>query len=224
MKTVVVIGSGNVAEALAGAIAASPYGLAQLYARNRDRGERIARSYGCPFASDPQELAPADIYLIAVSDRNRGVFYPLQTFTAGRHISLGDVPLLVEGSDPQTTRTLLRLARALSSNARQASSEERAKLHLAAVFASNFSNHMYAIAQQLLDRYGLPADLLKPLMRETAAKALESASAADVQTGPARRGDMLTQKRHLDILDDCPELQNIYENISRHIWEISKKT
>ena len=118
MKTVVVIGSGNVAEALAGAIAASPYGLAQLYARNRDRGERIARSYGCPFASDPQELAPADIYLIAVSDRavgeaaealdfgravvahtagsvpldglpgkirNRGVFYPLQTFTAGRH-------------------------------------------------------------------------------------------------------------------------------------------
>ena len=140
MKTVVVIGSGNVAEALAGAIAASPYGLAQLYARNRDRGERIARSYGCPFASDPQELAPADIYLIAVNDRavgevaealdfgravvahtagsvpldglpgeirNRGVFYPLQTFTAGRHISLGDVPLLVEGSDPQTTRTLL---------------------------------------------------------------------------------------------------------------------
>ena len=122
MKTVVVIGSGNVAEALAGAIAASPYGLAQLYARNRDRGERIARSYGCPFASDPQELAPADIHLIAVSDRavgevaealdfgravvahtagsvpldglpgkirNRGVFYPLQTFTAGRHISLG---------------------------------------------------------------------------------------------------------------------------------------
>ena len=120
MKTVVVIGSGNVAEALAGAIAASPYGLAQLYARNRDRGERIARSYGCPFASDPQELAPADIHLIAVSDRavgevaealdfgravvahtagsvpldglpgkirNRGVFYPLQTFTAGRHIS-----------------------------------------------------------------------------------------------------------------------------------------
>ena len=72
MKTVVVIGSGNVAEALAGAIAASPYGLAQLYARNRDRGERIARSYGCPFASDPQELAPADIYLIAVSDRAVG--------------------------------------------------------------------------------------------------------------------------------------------------------
>ena len=156
--------------------------------------------------------------------RNRGVFYPLQTFTAGRHISLGDVPLLVEGSDPQTTRTLLRLARALSSNARQASSEERAKLHLAAVFASNFSNHMYAIAQQLLDRYGLPADLLKPLMRETAAKALESVSAADAQTGPARRGDMPTQKRHLDLLDGYPELQNIYENISRHIWEISRKT
>lgn len=56
MKTVVVIGSGNVAEALAGAIAASPYGLAQLYARNRDRGERIARSYGCPFASDPPRV------------------------------------------------------------------------------------------------------------------------------------------------------------------------
>ena len=217
MKTVVVIGSGNVAEALAGAIAASPYGLAQLYARNRDRGERIARSYGCPFASVPLDGLPGKI-------RNRGVFYPLQTFTAGRHISLGDVPLLVEGSDPQTTRTLLRMARALSSRARQASSEERARLHLAAVFASNFSNHMYAIAQQLLDRYGLPADLLKPLMRETAAKALESVSAADAQTGPARRGDMPTQKRHLDMLDGYPELQNIYENISRHIWETSRKT
>lgn len=217
MKTVVVIGSGNVAEALAGAIAASPYGLAQLYARNRDRVNGSPARTAVRSPAIRKSWAPADIYLIAVSDRavgeaaealdfgravvahtagsvpldglpgkirNRGVFYPLQTFTAGRHISLGDVPLLVEGSDPQTTRTLLRLARALSSNARQASSEERAKLHLAAVFASNFSNHMYAIAQQLLDRYGLPADLLKPLMRETAAKALESASAADVQTGP----------------------------------------
>ena len=94
MNTVVVIGSGNVAEALAGAIAASPYGLAQLYARNRDRGERIARSYGCPFASDPQELAPADIHLIAVSDRAVGEVAEALDF--GRAVvahTAGSVPL-----------------------------------------------------------------------------------------------------------------------------------
>ena len=257
MKTVVVIGSGNVAEALAGAIAASPYGLAQLYARNRDRGERIARSYGCPFASDPQELAPADIHLIAVSDRavaeaaaslpipagavvahtagsvplealpgqpvRRAVFYPLQTFTKGREVDFSQIPVFLETDDEALRPELEAFARRLSRTVIWADSACRAKAHLAAVFACNFVNHMYAVAERIAGSAGLPFDVLKPLIAQTAAKALDAASPADVQTGPAVRNDTGTRARHCALLDDDLQLKNIYSIISNSIWETSKK-
>jgi len=135
VKRVVIIGSGNVAEALAKAIGASRYELVQIYARNRERGQAIARAVRCACADDPKRIAEADIYLMAVSDRavpklsesfdfgdavvahtagsvalgelaprirNKGVFYPLQTFTAGRSLELSDVPLFIEGNNDFT--------------------------------------------------------------------------------------------------------------------------
>lgn len=258
MKRVVLIGSGNVAEALAPALADTPYALVQVFGRNPGRTQAIARLAGCPWTTDPDELAPADIYLMSVSDRaigelstrldfpaqavvahtagsvpleelaprigHRGVLYPLQTFSSGRAADFRTIPLFVCGDTPQTEQTLAALARSLSGEVRNCTPEQLRQMHLAAVFACNFSNHMYAVAQRLLGRQGIPGEVLRPLIAETTAKALENPRAADVQTGPARRGDQATQQRHLRMLDGEPTLQQIYQNISTDIWETSKKT
>ncbi|MFQ9503588.1 MAG: Rossmann-like and DUF2520 domain-containing protein [Alistipes indistinctus] len=154
---------------------------------------------------------------------HRGVFYPLQTFTAGRRIDFRQVPLLIEGEHPDTAAALRLLASELSDSVYEVSEQQRAQLHLAAVFACNFTNHMYAIAQELLAEKGLPPQLIGPLISETAAKALGSPSAAAVQTGPARRGDRQTQQKHLGLLEGHPQLQELYQKISTEIWETSKK-
>jgi len=82
---------------------------------------------------------------------------------------------------------------------------------------------MFALGENLLEEYGLSAEWIKPLMRETADKALHASSAATVQTGPARRNDLVTQKKHLELLQDRPQMQQLYKMISQSIWETSKK-
>lgn len=155
---------------------------------------------------------------------NRGVFYPLQTFTAGVPVDLRQVPLLIEGSTKKAEKELRELASALSEYVYITTSQQRLALHAAAVFASNFTNHMYASAQGILAEHGLPAGLLKPLIAETARKAAEAADAADVQTGPAARGDRKTVDKHLELLRNDKRLQELYKLISSNIWETSKKT
>ena len=256
MKRVVVIGSGNVAEILAGAIAASEYVPVQIFARNRERGEYIAGKVGCGWTDDPKSLAEADIYLISVSDtavgpiartldfggsvvahtagsvsidelsgcsEHTGVFYPLQSFTAGRSLDLHGVPFFIEGSSDRAVESLRDLGDALSGRVIEIRSEERKRLHLAAVFVSNFANHMFALGENLLEEYGLSAEWIKPLMRETADKALQASSATTVQTAPARRNDLETQRKHLELLQDWPRMQQLYKMISQSIWETSKK-
>ena len=248
MKRICLIGSGNVAEAFAVALGglhpAGRFRLGQIYARNRARGAKLARMAGCDHTDDPvsdtQIGAIAEnldfgnaivahtagsVSLNVLPDRlsHRGVFYPLQTFTAGRRIDFRQVPLLIEGEHPDTAAALRLLASELSDSVYEVSEQQRAQLHLAAVFACNFTNHMYAIAQELLAEKGLPPQLIGPLISETAAKALGSPSAAAVQTGPARRGDRQTQQKHLGLLEGHPQLQELYQKISTEIWETSKK-
>lgn len=255
LNRVVIIGSGNVAEALARAVAGCGLQLVQLWARNEARAQEIAGAVGCPWACRPEELAEADVYLIAVSDRavaevaaalpipcgavvahtagsvplealpvkfaRRAVFYPLQTFTRGRRIEWLEVPIFLETSTPELLDELEAFARRLSRQVFVADSGRRAQLHLAAVFVSNFVNHMYVVGERVMKGAGLDFELLKPLIAETTAKALAAASPAAVQTGPAVRGDLPTQQRHTAMLDD--ELKAIYNSISRSIWETSRK-
>ena len=256
MNNVVVIGSGNVAESLARAVAESGMRLVQLWARNEARAAEIAALADCGWSSRPGELAPADLYLVAVSDRavaevaaalpipenavvahtagsvplealpakyaRRAVFYPLQTFTQGRRVDWAEIPLFIEASTPALQAELEAFAGRLSRRVLRADSALRARLHLAAVFACNFANHMYALGERLMGDAGLDFDLLKPLIAETTAKALGAPSPAAVQTGPAVRGDMPTQERHAAMLDDGL-LQTIYRSISQNIWETSRK-
>ena len=94
--------------------------------------------------------------------------------------------------------------------------EQRALLHVAAVFANNFANRCFAIAEKILDEKNLPFELLHPLMEETLAKALQD-SPERMQTGPAIRGDEETVRRHLNLLSVHPEWQEIYREISENI-------
>lgn len=256
LKRVVIVGSGNVAEALARALPASGAELCQVFARNRERGPRVAALGSTTWTADPDRLAEADLYLIAVSDRavgevaaslrlpdgavaahtagsvpldaleafpRRAVIYPLQTFTAGRAVDFARVPLFLEASDKGTYQAVERFARRLSSQLYPADSKRRGILHLAGVLACNFVNALYAAGERTLAREGLPFEALRPLIAETAAKALAAPSPAAVQTGPAVRGDLPTLERHRALLAEEPLLLEIYNLMSRYIWETSRK-
>ena len=147
---------------------------------------------------------------------NHGVFYPLQTFSKNKSLLFEGIPLLVEGSSPGVEKSLLELGEKISGNVHLVHSQGRRTLHLAAVFACNFSNYLYSVASDLLKEQGLSFDLLKPLIRETAMK-LESQSPAEAQTGPAARGDMNIIARHLEMLSGKPQLEEIYKILSQEI-------
>ncbi|NOX85396.1 MAG: DUF2520 domain-containing protein [Chlorobi bacterium] len=148
--------------------------------------------------------------------RNYGVFYPLQTFTLGQHVNLEEVPFLVEGNTPEVTKTLQELASKLSHSVHNITSGQRKYFHLAAVFVSNFSNHLYSVAWELLEEQDLDFDFLKPLIRQTAAK-IDTMPPLDAQTGPARRDDRKALDEHLKMLENHPELKELYKLISGQI-------
>jgi predicted short-subunit dehydrogenase-like oxidoreductase (DUF2520 family) len=145
-----------------------------------------------------------------------GVFYPYQTFTAGREINLMEVPFCIEGNTPETTQSLKQLAFALSNTVFEVNSPQRLQLHLAAVFANNFVNYFYDIAHNLLTNSGLTFDILKPLLAETLNKAIEIGPHF-AQTGPARRGDFNVIKRHCELLNN-PDLEKLYSFVSQNIY------
>ncbi len=145
-----------------------------------------------------------------------GVLYPLQTFSRERNIRLNEVPFFLETATDEDAKILLRTASAISSRVIFLPSDKRKYLHLAAVFACNFTNHMYAQAEQLLEAQGIPSDVLLPLIDETAAK-IHSLPPAQAQTGPAVRNDRSVIDAHLAMLDD-PALRALYEQISNSIY------
>lgn len=147
-----------------------------------------------------------------------GVFYPLQTFSKHKKVEFRDIPVLVEGDDKPTEKTLTAMAKAISKNVRKCSSADRQAIHVAAVFASNFTNHMLRIAKELLAERKLSLELLRPLIAETINKSLQ-VGPEEAQTGPARRGDMATLDKHLAYLDDDEQVAEIYRVVSQHILD-----
>jgi predicted short-subunit dehydrogenase-like oxidoreductase (DUF2520 family) len=151
---------------------------------------------------------------------NTGVLYPLQTFSRKRDMDLQEVPFLIEACNPESEDLLLGLAGKLSHRVGLADSGQRQALHIAAVFACNFTNRMYDIARRILEEYGLDFSLLVPLIRETAKKATEIGPAGS-QTGPAYRRDMKIIEKHLDILARHPGILEIYRDITNNILDES---
>lgn len=145
-----------------------------------------------------------------------GVLYPLQTFSKYKAVDFKQVPLFIEASSAESEIQLTHLASVLSERVYRASSDQRRQLHLAAVFACNFVNHMYSIANDLVQASGLPFEVLRPLIAETASK-ISVLSPREAQTGPALRKDSSVMVKHLDLLKEFPDYQQIYALISRSI-------
>jgi len=145
-----------------------------------------------------------------------GVLYPLQTFSIAKALDFSQVPLCVEAVNTFELKCLKDLARELSTNVYESNSEQRRSLHLAAVFASNFSNHLYHLSNLILNEQGLDFDMLKPLIMETAAK-VQQEIPLSVQTGPAVRQDEQTIQRHMAMLQSKPQLSEIYKILSDSI-------
>lgn len=149
-----------------------------------------------------------------------GIFYPLQSFTKGKKIEMDEVPFLLEAEDEETFQKLKKLAKSLSPMVYKVRSRDRKAVHIAAVFASNFSNHMIRIAEEIMRRQGLDFEMLKPLIIETISKSLQL-GAKKAQTGPAVREDYETLEEHFRFLKYNEQVAEIYRIISQDIIDAS---
>lgn len=147
--------------------------------------------------------------------RHYGVLYPLQTFSRDIPVDMQKVPIFIEGNDSGSTADIDTIAKSISHHIYHADSSQRRQLHIAAVFACNFANRLWAIADDILKEAGYDFSVLSPLLKATLEKA-ERTSPAEGQTGPARRGDRQVMESHLNSLN--AENAEIYKIISKSIF------
>lgn len=177
----------------------------------------VAQQFHCPgiVVAHTSGSVPMDA-LGDCSDR-LGVFYPLQTMHRDVETNMRQVPFCIEGNSNWNAGMLMELARTLSDNVQLIDEQQRRMVHLAAVFACNFSNHCYTLADELLTSSGVSLDILRPLIRQTAENA-QNGRPTDLQTGPAKRGDAKVIEAHLEALSKLPaELQQVYRSLSKGI-------
>lgn len=159
-----------------------------------------------------------DVSVLKKYFKNCGVIYPVQTFTKGKLVDFKNVPLLIEGED----KKIEALAESLSSDVRKMTSCQRKFLHLAAVFACNFTNNMLVSAKYLTESNGVDFSLLQPIITETVNKA-QTLGAEFSQSGPAVRDDLPILNLHLNLLENEPVLKKIYSFVSENIKDFKTK-
>lgn len=160
---------------------------------------------------------PIDI--LAPYAERRGVFYPLQTFSKSRKVDFSRIPFCIEAAAEQDAKFLFEEAAKISSSVQYINSVQRRHLHLAAVFACNFVNHFYALAELICKANNVSFDLIRPLIEETAVKAMKF-SPMQVQTGPAVRFDRNIIDKHLGMLENSPVMHELYFKVSESIYKL----
>ena len=225
---VVILGRGNVATALEEGFRTTDVEVVQLW----HRGLQLCQDadlYIIAVKDDAVKevaaLCPTDALVVhtagsvamdAIPQKHRGVMYPMQSFTKGRKTEWGRVPFFLEAACDDDYRCIDEIAGRLSPVIYHTDSERRHTLHLAAVWVSNFVNHMWTVASDILGKEQIPFSVMHPLIGETAAKVLEM-SPRQAQTGPARRGDVGVMSAHEAMLDG--KLRELYHIISESIYD-----
>ena len=148
----------------------------------------------------------------------RSVFYPLQTFSKDVAVNFKEIPICIETIDKKDYQTLKKLGKSIHSKTHKVNSDQRRTLHLAAVFVNNFTNQLYRVAHEITESEGVEFNILKPLILETAKK-VQDISPFMAQTGPAKRNDKKTIKKHLKLLKN----EN-HQAIYKLMTEAIKKT
>lgn len=151
-----------------------------------------------------------------------GVLYPLQTFSKNKDINFSEVPLFIESSSIDVEQKIQYISRKISDKIFFISSEQRLSLHISAVFACNFVNYMYFLANHLVEKSGLDFEVLKPLILETADK-IKYLHPEEAQTGPAKRFDKMVIDKHLEQLICQEDLSKIYKLLSENIFKSFQK-
>jgi predicted short-subunit dehydrogenase-like oxidoreductase (DUF2520 family) len=155
------------------------------------------------------------------SKHRKAVFYPLQTFTKNKPIDFSEIPICLETQYQSDYGILETVAKSISKKVFSVNSEQRKALHVSAVFTNNFVNHLYQIGNEICIQNNVDFEILKPLILETAKKAM-TLSPKEAQTGPAKRNDNVTIKSHLAFLTDKNQ-KEIYKILTQSIQENGKK-
>lgn len=154
--------------------------------------------------------------------KNYGVLYPLQTFSKGREVDFTSIPVFIESDSKKNEDLLKEIANEISSTVLVLNSEKRKLLHISAVFACNFVNHLYTISSEILKSNDIPFEVLKPLILESALK-VQEIEPLEAQTGPAVRFDENIISSHLNELKGNKGYEELYNSISKSIFEHHKK-
>lgn len=175
-----------------------------------------------PFSNQLVVHTSGSVAMTALDDKNRkGVFYPLQTFSKTKEVNFSEIPICLEAENDVDYKILETLAKSCSDVVYSVSSAQRKALHVAAVFVSNFVNHLYAIGNEICEENNLDFNILKPLITETADK-VQLLSPEAAQTGPAKRNDTTTINAHLTFLQDNNQ-KEIYKLLTKSIIANGKK-
>ena len=247
MQTVI-IGSGNVAYHLAKAFVENKIEVAQIFGRNQEELSKISQEVKIPFSTE--NLAAADLYIIAVSDSSipemsqkiyfqnclvahtagsvsiealkgnyrKAVFYPLQTFSKTKNLDYAQIPFFIDAEKEEDRVLLKNVASKISNKVMLANDEKRKYIHLTAVFACNFVNHLFANAKKISDSQNIPFDYFLPLIDETTQK-IHELDPKLAQTGPAVRGDEKTLQLHEALISDENQLK-IYKTLNESIQKM----
>ncbi len=246
MKTVI-IGSGNVAYHLAKAFVQHNLPISQLFGRNQEKLQVISEELGIPYSTEQLEeaglylIAVSDNAIEEVSKLisspkalvahtsgslpmevlkgtyRKACFYPLQTFTMHQNLDYRKIPFFLEAEQDSDLTMLKTLADSISDNVMESSYEKRKYIHLTAVFACNFVNHLFARAQEIADSQEIPFSYFLPLIHETLDK-INTLPPKDAQTGPAVRNDFRVLQLHEQLLQGIP--LKIYKTMNQSIKEM----
>ena len=155
---------------------------------------------------------------IAKYFKNFGIFYPLQTFSKNRKVRFSTIPICVDGRNKSVRKKLVIVGKKISKKVAIITDKERGIIHVAAVVVNNFSNHLFHLGREITTTEKINFNLLKPLILETVLK-IETQAPYDMQTGPARRNDQKTIKKHLDYLQKFPEYAQLYTLLTKSIQD-----
>ena len=242
---IVLIGSGNVAFHLAKAFSEAQISISQIFGRNTTELQKISEQFTIPFSTetladaDVYIISVSDSSIAEVSsliknenalvahtsgsvsrealsgNLRKSVFYPLQTFSKAKNLDYSKIPFFIDAENENDEEILKNLASKISKNVMLANDEKRKYIHLTAVFACNFVNHLYARAKEISDSQGIPFDYFLPLIDETTQK-IHELEPKLAQTGPAVRNDEKVLKLHESLLTDEEKLK-IYKTLNESI-------
>ncbi|MGZ5210916.1 MAG: Rossmann-like and DUF2520 domain-containing protein [Kaistella sp.] len=242
---IVILGSGNVAFHLAKAFKEKKIAVSQIFGRNENALREISEKFSIPYSTHELADADLFLIAVkddAVADISKKIkkenalvahtsgslpkeilqgkyrkasFYPLQTFSKSKELNYSEIPFFIEAETNDDLAILKNLASEISENVIISDYEKRKYIHLTAVFACNFVNHLFARAKEISDAQNIPFDYFLPLIDETVQK-IHEIDPKSAQTGPAVRNDERVLKLHEDLITN-EEHRKIYKTMNDSI-------